>query len=314
MLILPNGDALTGSSTVDRILADDHMKRLAASFIACKPVDNPLPVIQKGILIVLQGEQALVSRSTSNISFLGSSDATTCVILALLSEEMAWIAHCDEGTSMECLNSAISDMAVSGSPVSVFMMGGFDDPRRISRTTIEMIVGCLHQHTAKLTLALACVLSLNTTTRRVKDRYEPVPIYQSLIINLDTSTATSAPANIKDQRGPQLPRRFSYHHCCSHRSLVSIFDRDQSLVVIPEVSVNLSSSHLDYLQRILSIEDEEQFLMATSTSPNAEPDHFVEDIRSAYSWLISNQGQKLPALSFEFTTSIPTEAEYTTHS
>lgn len=255
----------------------------------------------------------MVSRESSGtrFSFVASDAATTCLLVALVSDGMAWMAHFDEVTSehsLECIDSAVYAMGTSA--ISVYLVGGFEDSKGLSRASAQRIVGHLNSMSSPLHLQLACILSLNT--KRVDDgpsssgRSEPgqSPICQSLVINLSTSTAT--PANnlimMSDHRGPELPRRMAFSHCTSTRFLTSIFDPLRGLVVLPTVTVDLTPSHISHLLRILAIENHDEFLLSTSTSPSVEGVSFVPDVRSAYEWLISNQGIKLPPMEFEHIT------------
>jgi hypothetical protein len=63
-------------------------------------------------MYVLQGECALIENySGKGFHFIGSDDATTCVIICLQSEHFVYISHVDEDSSMESLKFAIVQRA-----------------------------------------------------------------------------------------------------------------------------------------------------------------------------------------------------------
>jgi hypothetical protein len=307
MLLLSDrlvGEELPIDSVLREILNDDDVKARVMMFLSRKQ-----PLSSATGVVVMQGEQAMVYKG--DMAFIGSTDATTCLIVSLVStDNKAWVAHYDEGTSVEDLESIdraieemshaegfLSDMLSEGAaPLSLFLVGGFLDKRGISKATVRRVLRHLRDHRSRLSLELACILELNTTTI---NETTPAPIAQSLVVDLQTCTPLAT--DLSDLRGPEVSRRFAYPHCTlpSIHRLVSIFDPERRLLVLPEVTVNLSPSHLQYLIRILAIEDDEKLLEVTSTSPKVEGKGFVADVRAAYAFLVANQGRALPSRCYE---------------
>lgn len=297
MLTLPDGrvieNGLSADKIIDQILNDSQVQTDVSRFLSYQD----LPSTATGMLVVIQGEKAMVPRN--QMAFVGSTDATTCCIVGLVSSQKAWIAHFDEGTAvhdLQALDDAMDDM--TSDLISLFLMGSFADLKGISTKTVKSLLRHLHGHKAKLSIQLACILNLNTSAIATSEGTEPAPIAQSLAIDLCTSSPSSA--DLSDRRGPELPRRFSYSHCSpSSGGLVSIFDPLQGVMVLPQFTVYLSPSHLQYLIKVLAIDDDKEFLHMTSTSPKVEGKDFVSDIRAAYRWIVLHQGQSLPSRDFK---------------
>jgi hypothetical protein len=299
MLLLsdrPVEEELSIDSVLIKILSDKDVKSRVMQFISCMhPLSSAASVV-----VVMQGEQAMVNRRDS-MAFIGSTDATTCLVVSLVSADMAWVGHYDEGTSqqdLESIDRAIEQMshAEGAAPLSLFLVGSFIEERGISKATVRRVLRHLHHNRARLLIELACILELNTTS---VCGTAPAPIVQSLVVDLQTCSPLAA--DLSDHRGPEVPRRFAYPSCIPpgiHR-LVCIFDPEKRLLVVPEVTINLSPSHIQYLIRILAIEDDETLLEVTSTSPKVEGKGFVADVRAAYAFLLANQGRTLPSRFYE---------------
>ncbi|XP_078200812.1 protein N-terminal asparagine amidohydrolase isoform X7 [Callithrix jacchus] len=214
----------------------------------------------QGLLYVQQRELAVTSPKDGSISILGSDDATTChiVVLRHTGNGATCLTHCD-GTDTKAevpliMNSikSFSDHAQCGR-LEVHLVGGFNDDRQLSQ---------------KLTHQL---LKLNDR----EENENHFPIIYGIAVNI--KTAEIYRASFQD-RGPEEQLRAA--RALAGGPMISIYDAETEQIRIGPYSWT-PFPHVDFWLQ----QDDKQILENLSTSPLAEPPHFVEHIRSTLMFL-----------------------------
>ncbi|KAM5228146.1 protein N-terminal asparagine amidohydrolase isoform 2-T2 [Ctenodactylus gundi] len=214
----------------------------------------------QGLLYVQQRELAVTSPKDGSISILGSDDATTChiVVLRHTGNGATCLTHCD-GTDTKAevpliVNSikSFSDHTQCGR-LEVHLVGGFSDDRQLSQ---------------KLTHQL---LKLNDR----EENENHFPVIYGIAVNI--KTAEIYRASFQD-RGPEEQLRAA--RALAGGPMISIYDAQTEQLQIGPYSW-MPFPHVDFWLQ----QDDKQILENLSTSPLAEPPHFVEHIRSTLLFL-----------------------------
>ncbi|XP_028714221.1 protein N-terminal asparagine amidohydrolase isoform X4 [Peromyscus maniculatus bairdii] len=214
----------------------------------------------QGLLYVQQRELAVTSPKDGSISILGSDDATTChiVVLRHTGNGATCLTHCD-GTDTKAevplIMSSIksfSDHTQCGR-LEVHLVGGFSDDRQLSQ---------------KLTHQL---LKLNDR----EENENHFPIIYGIAVNIKTAEIYRASFH---DRGPEEQLRAA--RALAGGPMISIYDAKTEQLRIGPYSWT-PFPHVDFWLQ----QDDKQILENLSTSPLAEPPHFVEHIRSTLMFL-----------------------------
>uniref|UniRef100_A0ABK0L2E9 N-terminal asparagine amidase n=1 Tax=Rattus norvegicus TaxID=10116 RepID=A0ABK0L2E9_RAT len=198
--------------------------------------------------------------SGGSVSILGSDDATTChiVVLRHTGNGATCLTHCDgSDTKAEVpliMNSikSFSEHAECGR-LEVHLVGGFSDDRQLSQ---------------KLTHQL---LKLNDR----EENENHFPIIYGIAVNI--KTAEIYRASFQD-RGPEEQLRAA--RALAGGPMISIYDAKTEQLRIGPCSWT-PFPHVDFWLQ----QDDKQILENLSTSPLAEPPHFVDHIRSTLMFL-----------------------------
>ncbi|XP_059549226.1 protein N-terminal asparagine amidohydrolase isoform X2 [Myotis daubentonii] len=214
----------------------------------------------QGLLYVQQRELAVTSPKDGSISILGSDDATTChiVVLRHTGNGATCLTHCD-GTDTKAevpliMNSikSFSDHAQCGR-LEVHLVGGFSDDRQLSQKLTHQLLSEFDRQEDDIHLVTLCVTAVNVKTAE---------IYR---------------ASFQD-RGPEEELRAA--RALTGGPMVSIYDaKTEQLRIGPYSWVPFP--HVDFWLQ----QDDKQILENLSTSPLAEPPHFVEHIRTTLMFL-----------------------------
>lgn len=181
---------------------------------------------------------------------------------------------------------------------ALYLVGGFEEPSGTSHAVCHAVLDMAHRATGqrRLELRLACIGAANTVLLETG-----VPSPASHHLAVDCATGAAYPACF-EHRGPELPRRFGHQHCVNRSDgLLQVASPCGRNMRLPGFSAKLPAWHLHYLASLLSLRDNEAFLLKTSTSPNCERDSYVADVRGAFRWLLESQSAPLqPSLVFEW--------------
>ena len=294
-LLLPDGSAWScepGKGATNAVEAILTCPELIASNQAFLNSDvRSIPATSRSIHVV-QGEAALASWASHDLC-IGSTDSTTCVIAVVVcgQTQMAWAAHFDEATAP--LDHTFSDLAAQQGALQgeadVYLVGGFEEKSGFSAAVVAGVLRSLHACPVRLHLRLASILRLNTT---------PAGGPAALHLAVDCRSGTPHPATFAD-RGPELPRRFTYSSMITHGLLAPLYDAKADVMRLPGFYVHMPRQYMAYYQSAVAMSDE-QFLSRCSTSPAYEPPNFCDDIRASYQYRIDVHDHHIPERSYKW--------------
>lgn len=246
---------------------------------------------------------------------MGSDDATTCHILFLRTAHATSVVHLDGGpdaTETFVKRSITSFRRVSkpstnaSEPlhVEVYLVGGFDDSRGISRHVLSDLLSVLHDTPdALFSVRLFAAGPRNSSAQR--------PAFLTKTHPMDSSDSSERPqypvaygATIDLSTGRVRRARFALNARAPDAALrLAAINCDPALrVVYDELSGSNESQPplltvapfectlpADYIRgHILAPAERSptRFLSVNSTSPHAEPDHFIELMLDSYRLLV----------------------------
>lgn len=210
---------------------------------------------------------------------LGSSDATTCVIVVIVCHgaRRAWCAHHDANTVRRgwgggALADGVRQWGLEGQAADVYLVGAFQEASGVSAAVAHGVLAALRKCPLRLTVRLACILHANTT---------PAGGPASLHVAVDAASGAAHPATFAD-RGPELPRRMAYAMMRpDDDELPQVYRADEHRLVLPGFSWRVPARVVDHFRRSLEQSDAD-FLLYNSTSPEHEPPNFVDDVKAQY--------------------------------
>ncbi|KAM9305550.1 protein N-terminal asparagine amidohydrolase [Gastrophryne carolinensis] len=234
----------------------------------------------KGFLYVQQRELAVTTPSDSFISVLGSEDATTChiVVLRHTGSGATCLAHCDgsdTGTEVATIIEAVKSLSVTAEGrLDLHIVGGFNDQRQLSKRLSRQLLKAFDSQPQEVHLVTLCVTDLND--KKVDGIH--LPIIYGIAVKVQTGEIFKA--KFQD-RQPDEDLRSAY--ILAGGQMVNIYDaKAEQLNIGP-----YSWTPFPNVEFWLMLQDE-QILENLSTSPEAEPPHFVQHMRSALQFLKDN--------------------------
>ncbi|XP_053326929.1 protein N-terminal asparagine amidohydrolase [Spea bombifrons] len=235
----------------------------------------------KGFLYVQQRELAVTTPNDRLISVLGSEDATTChiVVLRHTGSGATCLAHCD-GSDTENEVAAIFNAVKSLSQASpdgrleLHLVGGFIDQRCLSQKLTSQLLESFDSQPDDIHLVTFCVTELNDT----EENGIHLPIIYGIAVNV--KTAEICKATFED-RQPEEDLRSAY--TLTGGTMVNIYNAKTEQVIIGPYSW-IPFPNIDFWLE----QDDDQILECFSTSPLAEPPHFVAHIRSTLQYVKKN--------------------------
>ncbi|XP_077131231.1 protein N-terminal asparagine amidohydrolase isoform X2 [Ranitomeya variabilis] len=241
---------------------------------------QPAQVIgANGFLYVQQRELAATTPGDSSISILGSEDATTChiVVLRHTGSGATCLAHCDGSDSeneVAAIIQAVESLTkTTEGRLELHLVGGFNDQRQLSLKLSRQLLKAFHQQAEDVHLVTLCVTDIN-------DRKEDgihLPIIYGLV---NVKTGEICKAKFED-RQPDEDLRSAY--TLAGGDMVNIYDAEMEQLNIGPYSW----MPLPNMEFWLHQEDKE-ILAYFSTSPEAEPPHFVQHMKSSLQYLKDN--------------------------
>ncbi|XP_077131230.1 protein N-terminal asparagine amidohydrolase isoform X1 [Ranitomeya variabilis] len=242
---------------------------------------QPAQVIgANGFLYVQQRELAATTPGDSSISILGSEDATTChiVVLRHTGSGATCLAHCDGSDSeneVAAIIQAVESLTkTTEGRLELHLVGGFNDQRQLSLKLSRQLLKAFHQQAEDVHLVTLCVTDIN-------DRKEDgihLPIIYGLAVNVKTGEICKAKF---EDRQPDEDLRSAY--TLAGGDMVNIYDAEMEQLNIGPYSW----MPLPNMEFWLHQEDKE-ILAYFSTSPEAEPPHFVQHMKSSLQYLKDN--------------------------
>uniref|UniRef100_H9G882 Uncharacterized protein n=1 Tax=Anolis carolinensis TaxID=28377 RepID=H9G882_ANOCA len=219
----------------------------------------------KGLLYVQQREFAATTPRDGSVSILGSDDATTChiVVIRHTGSGATCLTHCDgSDTEMEVLLMMNAIKMLSSNTecgrLEVHLVGGFNDDRHLSQQLTNQLLK------PDITISFFCLSNPSLHSRL----FFPA-------VNVKTGEVFHATF---PDRGPAEDLRSA--SILTGAKMVNIYDsRKEELRIGPYFWMPFP--HVDFWLQ----QDDEHILQNLSTSPLAEPPHFVSHIRATLVYL-----------------------------
>uniref|UniRef100_A0AC11DTX4 RRN3 homolog, RNA polymerase I transcription factor n=1 Tax=Ovis aries TaxID=9940 RepID=A0AC11DTX4_SHEEP len=155
--------------------------------------------------------------------------------------------------------------------LEVHLMGGFNDDRQLSQKLTHQLLSEFDRQEDDIHLVTLCVTELNDR----EENESHFPIIYGIAVNI--KTAEIYRASFQD-RGPEEELRAA--RALTGGPMISIYDAKTEQLRIGPYSWT-PFPHVDFWLQ----QDDKQILENLSTSPLAEPPHFVEHIRSTLMFL-----------------------------
>lgn len=268
-----------------------------------KFLQQELTVINSEVpsLYVCQKEWATVHANISNdIRYLGSSKATTCVLLFLYSKRVFSCAHYDTAESVEVtlakqIESTFTlDTATSKEKseiIKVSMIGGFvGDGITEGRTISEAIVAHLDNYdvaSKKIRFEFEVVLVCHENVMENSQYVGKLkPIHGSAVYDHVSGTVKPCRWENLSSIAPELLFRSASLYTAD-KEAKAVFDYNNNVIVIGQR--RYYRVNIDYIEGILNGgESDEELLLQTSTSPYAEDKDFVKDLKASFAFLKNN--------------------------
>lgn len=268
------------NSTAELFSRFPHLKDGAQQFVSrtAEPVDP------KHLLYIQQREFAVTTPADNSVSILGSDDATTChlVVLRHTGSGVTCLAHCDGSstwTEVPLIINAVTSSSSSSSTVKdgrleLHLVGGFDDDRRISHSLSLNILAAFHKQKEEIHLETCCITDMNDVIKEGIHR----PVVYGIGVNVKTGHVFPASFTC---RGPAEELRSA--RTFSGGEMVEVYDSARELVKIDPCRWTPNEDMAFWLTQ-----DDETILQYLSTSPYAEPPHFVHHIKSTIQFLLEH--------------------------
>uniref|UniRef100_A0A8D0GJK5 N-terminal asparagine amidase n=1 Tax=Sphenodon punctatus TaxID=8508 RepID=A0A8D0GJK5_SPHPU len=236
------------------------------------------PVGPKGLLYVQQREFAVTTPKDGSVSILGSDDATTChlVVLRHTGSGVTCLTHCDgEDTEAEVslIMSSVKSFSASTDcgRLEVHLVGGFNDDRHLSQKLTNQLLRAFDHLQDDVHLVTFCVSELNDR----EENHHHFPFIYGIAVNVKTAEIVHATF---PHKGPDEDLRSA--RILTGAKMINIYDsKAEQLCIGPYFWMPFS--HVDFWLE----QDDDQILQSLSTSPRAEPPHFVSHIRSTLTFL-----------------------------
>ncbi|XP_038619213.1 protein N-terminal asparagine amidohydrolase [Tachyglossus aculeatus] len=249
--------------------------REGARKLTSQPVQRVGP---RGLLYVQQRELAVTSPNDGSVSVLGSDDATTCHIVVLrdTGSGATCLAHCDGSDTRSDVSlmlrvlKSVPHTGQSGR-LEVHLIGGFNDDRQLSQKLTSQLLSELDQQKDDIHLVTFCTTELNDR----EEGGDHFPIIYGIGVRVESGEIFRASF---PERGPEEDLRSA--RSFSGGPMISIYDAKTEQLRIGPYFWNPFLSVDFWLEQ-----DDRQLLEDFSTSPCAEPPHFVAHIRSTMTFL-----------------------------
>ncbi|KAE8579726.1 hypothetical protein XENTR_v10024163 [Xenopus tropicalis] len=235
----------------------------------------------KGVLYVQQRELAAITPNDKFISILGSDDATTCHILVLrhTGSGATCLAHCDGSDTQNevaAVLRAVKSLTnnTDEGRLELHIVGGFSDSKQYSQKLSSELLSVFDNVLDEVHLLTYCVSELNDK----EEHGIHYPIIYGIAVNV--KTAQIFKATFQD-RGPDEDLRSAY--ILTGGMMVSIYDSKTEQLSFGPYSWTPFPNIDFWLEQ-----EDELILEYFSTSPQAEPPHFVSHFRTTLGFLKAN--------------------------
>ncbi|XP_048869819.1 protein N-terminal asparagine amidohydrolase [Brienomyrus brachyistius] len=264
-------------STAGLFAKHPHFQENAKAFRA-KALEN---VDIKRLLYVQQREFAATTPADKSVTVLGSDDATTChlVVLRHTGSGATCLAHCDGFSTWTEVPSIVKAVATlsgkaSGGRLELHLIGGFDDDRKTSHKLSLNLLAAFQKQEEDIHLVTCCITELNDV---VTDGIHRPAVYG---IGVNVKTGDVFPATFS-RRGPAEELRSARTFIGGQ--MLEIYDSSKELVKISPCKWSSNRELIFWLTQ-----DDDTILQYLSTSPMAEPPHFIQHIKMTIQFLLEH--------------------------
>ncbi|XP_051562354.1 protein N-terminal asparagine amidohydrolase-like isoform X2 [Myxocyprinus asiaticus] len=255
------------------ILRQEHAKQFVSR--------SPEPVDPKHLLYLQQREFAAATPTDNSVSVLGSDDATTChlVVLRHTGSGATCLAHCDGSSTWTEVPLIVNAVTSRSNPakegrLELHLVGGFDDDRKISHSLSVNILAAFQKQREEIHLETCCITDVNDVIIEGTHR----PLVYGIGVNVKTGQVFPASFTF---RGPAEELRSA--RTFSGGQMVEVYDSSRELVKIGPCRWTPNSDLAFWLSQ-----EDETILQYLSTSPYAEPPHFIQHIKSTIQFLLDH--------------------------
>ncbi|KAM6939924.1 protein N-terminal asparagine amidohydrolase [Xenentodon cancila] len=265
------------SSTAELFDRNPHLKENARAFSSRPLVD----VDPKCLLYVQQREFAATTPADNCVSVIGSDDATTChlVVLRQTGSGAVCLAHCDGSSTCSEVSlfvkavSLLSDVCKEGR-LELHLVGGFNDDSETSHKLSLGILAAFQKQKEAIHLETCCITEMNDIVGNGTHR----PIVYGIGVNVKTGDVFPASFTYK---GPAEQLRSA--RTFTGGQMADIYDSRCGLVKIGPCKWSPNLDIAFWLSQ-----NDDTILKYLSTSPMAEPQHFVQDMKSTIRFLLEH--------------------------
>ncbi|KAF7667198.1 hypothetical protein LDENG_00075040 [Lucifuga dentata] len=265
------------SSTVELFDKYPHLQENARAFHS-KPLANVDP---KCLLYVQQREFAATTPADNFVSVIGSDDATTChlVVLRHTGSGAVCLAHCDGSNTWSEVPlivtavTSLSNLSKEGR-LELHLVGGFNDKTKTSHKLSFNLLAAFHKQKEDIHLETCCITEMNDIIVDGTHR----PIVYGVGVNVKMGDVFPASFTYK---GPAEELRSA--RTFTGGQMADTYDSSRGYIKIGpcEWSPNLDIAF--WLSQ-----NDDTILKYLSTSPMAEPPHFVHYMKSTIRFLLEH--------------------------
>ncbi|KAM6941918.1 protein N-terminal asparagine amidohydrolase [Lycodopsis pacificus] len=235
----------------------------------------------KCLLYVQQREFAATTPADDSVSVLGSGDATTChlVVLRHTGSGAVCLAHCDGSSTWSEVPllvkavTSLSNFSKEGR-LELHLAGGFNDESETSHKLSLNTLAAFQKLKEDIHLETCCITEMNDVV--VDGTHRPV-VYG---IGVNVKTGEVFPSSF-NHKGPAEELRSA--RTFTGGQMADIYDSSRGLVKIGPCKW---SSNLDIAFWLSQNDD--TILKYLSTSPLAEPPHFVQHMKTTIQFLLDH--------------------------
>lgn len=276
-LLIQNREVDRPSSTEELFDKYPRLQENAKAFCSTPLVD----VDPKCLLYVRQREFAATTPDDSTVSVIGSDDATTChiVVVRHTGSGAVCLAHCDGSSTWSDVPlivkavTSLSDRNAEGR-LELHLVGGFKDESKTSHKLSLSLLAEFQKLKEDIHLETCCITEMNDHV--IDEIHRPV-LYG---IGVNVKTGEVFPS-LFPHKGPAEDLRSA--RTFTGGQMADIYDPRRGLVKIGPCDW---SQNLDIAFWIS--QDDDTILKYLSTSPMAEPPHFVQHIKSTIQFLLEH--------------------------
>ena len=278
-------------------------------------INQPLQILnmETPSLYVCQKEWATVRKNSSNaIRYLGSSAATTCVLLFLYTNNAFSSSHLD---GIDCVNLTLekqlqsvikkndddegkgggrnsnNENKVDAITIHISMVGGFiGDGITEGKEISEAIIHKLNeykQHNSSIQLKFdVCMVCNENVCENEKYKGKLKPRYGSAVY--DSVKGILKPCRWDDlyNTTPEYVFRSASLYTEDHEA-IELYDYENNCIYLNQR--RYYSINLNYINQILNSNiSDEKLLLNTSTSPYAETDQFIPHLKTTFRFFKNN--------------------------